>query len=238
MKIQYYLIHCQEHREREEHIDKFRNKFQQKINIFNGIYTKNISIDNQLEYISNFNKNLRLVTNKTFGNEYRFNYTGEIGCYLSHFSIIEKIMNDKNNNILDYDYSVIFEDDIHYNDDINPHEEIVKIVKDLNSINYDFDLIFLGNLNNNKGTNIINNIYNLDPNTICWGTHALLINNKNIEKIYNHNCNIDGEIDTHYVYSSHRNELNGLVIYPVLFYQADFKSNIKCDIENIRNILL
>jgi GR25 family glycosyltransferase involved in LPS biosynthesis len=227
MKIQYYLIHCQEHKERKEHIDNFQDKFKQKINIFDGIYTKNVSIEHQVDYINNFNKDLRLVTNKTFGNDYKFNYSGEIGCYLSHFSIIEKIMNDSKDKS---DYSVIFEDDIDFNDNINPHEEIVKIVEDLKSINYDFDLIFLGNLNNNNGTNIINNIYKLDPNTICWGTHALLINNKNIEKIYNHNCNIDGEIDTHYVYSTHRNELNGLVIYPILFSQADFKSNIKCDV--------
>jgi len=229
MQIQYYLIHCQEHKEREEHINNFQNKFKQKINIFDGINTKNVSIENQLDYINNFNKDLKFVTNKTFGNEYKFNCSGEIGCYLSHFSIIEKIMNDNKTNI-DYDYSVIFEDDIHFDDNINPHEEIVKIIDDLKSINYDFDLIFLGNLNNNNGTNIINNVYKLDPNTICWGTHALLINNKNIEKIYNHNCNIDGEIDTHYVYSTHRNELDGLVIYPILFSQAEFKSNIKCDV--------
>jgi GR25 family glycosyltransferase involved in LPS biosynthesis len=228
MQIQYYLIHCQEHKERKEHIDNFQNKFKQKVNIFDGIYTKNVSIENQLDYINNFNKDLRLVTNKSFDNDndYEFSYSGEIGCYLSHFSIIEKIMNDNKTNI-DYDYSVIFEDDIDFNDNINPHEEIVKIIDDLKSINYDFDLIFLGNLNNNNGMNIINNIYKLDPNTICWGAHALLINNKNIEKIYNNNCNIDGEIDTHYVYSIHRNELNGLIIYPILFSQAELKSNIK-----------
>jgi GR25 family glycosyltransferase involved in LPS biosynthesis len=150
MEIQYYLIHCSQHREREKHIINLQKDLNEKIQIFDGIYTKNVPLKNQLDYIKSFNKNI--IT------KFNFIYSGEIGCYLSHFSIIEKIMNEQKNNS-DYDYTVIFEDDTDCNDNINPHEEIEKIINNVNSINFDFDLIYLGNYNNNKGINIINNIY-------------------------------------------------------------------------------
>jgi GR25 family glycosyltransferase involved in LPS biosynthesis len=228
MQIKYYLIHCKEHKERQEHIDNFQNKFEQQINIFDGIYTKNVPLEKSLDYINAFNK----TYNKNIIKKFSFKYSGEIGCYLSHFSIIEKIMNDKTNNTLDNDYTVIFEDDTDCNDKINPHEEIVKIINDINSINFDFDLIYLGNLNNNKGVDIINNIYYLDQENSCWGTHALLINNKNIEKIYNSILTIYHEIDIQYSFLGKKKIINSAVIYPSMFFQANYKSNIRVDPDN------
>jgi GR25 family glycosyltransferase involved in LPS biosynthesis len=221
MEIQYYLIHCPQHTEREKNIIKIQNDLNQKIQIINGIYTKNVFLNNQLDYIKSFNENI------SFEDDFRFYLSGQIGCYLSHFSVIEKIMNEKNNNELKYDYSVIFEDDVTYIKPSNPIEEIKKIINDINSINFDFDLIYLGNYNYNKGINIINNIYYLDKNKKCWGAHALLINNKNIEKIYNSILKIKDEIDNHYLISGIKKEINCAVIYPSIFFQANYKSNIK-----------
>jgi len=221
MEIQYYLIHCCQHTERENHIISLQNDLNQKIQIFDGFYTKNVPLNRQLDYIKSINKNI------SFENDFRFYLSGQIGAYLSHFGIIEKIMNEKNNNELKYDYSVIFEDDVTYFKNTNPIEKTKKIINDLNSINFDFDLIYLGNYNNNKGTNIINNIYQLDKNKKCWGAHALLINNKNIEKIYNSVLKIKDEIDNHYLISGIKKEINCAVVYPSIFFQADFKSNIK-----------
>jgi GR25 family glycosyltransferase involved in LPS biosynthesis len=227
MKIQYYLIHCLQHTERQKQIDIFQKKFEQQINVFNGIYTKNVPLKNQLDYIKSFNKNII--------NKFSFIYSGEIGCYLSHFSIIEKIMNEKKNNS-DYDYTVIFEDDIDCNHNIKPHEEIEKIINDVNSINFDFDLIYLGNLNNNKGVKIINNVYYLDEASNCWGTHALLINNKNIEKIYNSILTIYRQIDNQYSILGKKKVINCAVIYPSIFFQANYKSNIRGDKDNSKNL--
>jgi GR25 family glycosyltransferase involved in LPS biosynthesis len=205
LKLNYYMIHCIEHIEREENIKQTTFKLNKPINIFNGINTLNISLNDQIIYINNFNNKIK--------SSFKFNKPGQIGCYLSHFKIIENIMN----NNLNYDYSVIFEDDVYFGKYLNTN--INKIVIDLNSLNINFDLIFLGNSNNNKGDKLINNIYNIDINNYCWGTHALLINNKNINKIYNLNCNITHEIDTHYASLIKNRKLIGFVIYPPLCFQ-------------------
>jgi GR25 family glycosyltransferase involved in LPS biosynthesis len=214
VNINYYMIHCIEHTYRDKFIGDLILKLKKPINMFNGIYTKNVSLDNQIKYINNFDKNLKL--------NFKFYLQGQIGCYLSHHKIIENIMN----NNLNYEYSVIFEDDVIFGKYLN--NSINKIIIDLNSLNIDFDLIFLGNCSNNKGTNLINNIYYIDINNNCWGTHALLINNKNIKKIYDLNCNITNEIDTHYASLLKNKKLNGFVIYPSLCLQnSNLISTIK-----------
>jgi GR25 family glycosyltransferase involved in LPS biosynthesis len=221
MNIKYILIHCSQHTEREKHIKKIFKTLKQPIDVFNGIYVKNISLDEQEECITTFDNNIRFDERRN----YRFSLSGQIGCYLSHFKVIEEIMTNKKNNLLDSDYSVIFEDDVKFNKYL--HQDINQIICDLNTNNFDFDIIYLGNFNNNHANILTNNIYHLNKNTACWGTHALLINNKNIDKIYNVNCRIKGEIDNHYYLSIINNELNGLVIYPPICFQyRKLKSNI------------
>lgn len=229
--LKYYLIHCLEHKEREDHINNLHIKLGKlgklgnpiNINIFCGIYTKYIDVSNQIEYINSFDKNI--CFDKL--NNFRFKLPGQIGCYLSHFKLIEKIMNDDKNHLLNNrNYSVIFEDDVKFDSNLN--NNIIKIINDLNSLKVDFDLIFLGNTCNNHGIKLINNIYYMDNNNNCFGTHALLINNKNIKKIYNINCNIKNEIDSHYTESIKQSQLNGFVIYPsICFQNTTFTSNIR-----------
>lgn len=204
-KLNYYIIHCIEHTNRSEYINKIEYKLNRPIILFNGIYTKNISLNNQITYINNFDKNIK--------SSFKFNKTYQIGCYLSHFKIIEKIMNSNLNN----NYSIIFEDDVYFGKYLD--FKIYKIIQDLNNLNKDFDLIFLGSCNYNKGEHLINNIYYLDSNKYCWGSHALLIKNKNIKKIYTLNCNITHEIDNHYTLLIKNNKLNGFVINPPLCFQ-------------------
>ena len=218
-KLNYYMIHCIEHKEREENIKLIKAKLNKPIIIFNGINTKNIFLEDQIIFINNFNKNIK--------SSFKFNKNGQIGCYLSHFKVIENIMNNK----LDYDYSVIFEDDILFGKYLNTN--INKIIIDLENLNLDFDLIFLGNCNNNRGSHVINNIYNIDKDKSCWGTHALLIKNKNIKKIFNLNCDITHEIDTHYASLIKNKKLNGFVIYPSLCFQ---NSNLLSTIKPLKKI--
>jgi hypothetical protein len=91
-----------------------------------------------------------------------------------------------------------------------------------------WDIVFLGNLNNNHGNIFKDNIYYLDPRISCFGTHALLINNNFLDKIYNLNCLIRNEIDSHYKLLIDNNKLKGFIIYPPLCYQNNIlPSNIK-----------
>ena len=97
---------------------------------------------------------------------------------------------------------------------------ITNIINDIKTTNTDFDIIYLGSLNNNRGKNVTNNIYCLDATKPCFGTHAMLINNANIEKIYQSNCNIIHAIDNQYFFNTVTNRLNGFVISPSICYQS------------------
>ena len=149
----------------------------------------------------------------------------DVTCLIS--KIVEKILNNnKNNNLLENDYSVVFEDDVTFDRCINLQVE--EIIKNLNNSGIDFDVIFLGNHNNNHGQHVVSNIYKLDPNSYCWGTHAMLIKNKNVEKIYNSLLNIKYEIDGQYKIDIDSNILNGFVIYPCIAGQKyELVSHIK-----------
>jgi GR25 family glycosyltransferase involved in LPS biosynthesis len=217
--IKYYIIHCDEHIDRVNHINVVKELLNKDICIVKGYYTKNNSLDRNkvIEYLGEIDSNMVL-------SEFNFNLSGQIGCYVSHHMLVKKIYDDKTNNIDIGDYSVIFEDDVLFKN--NLHDNINKIINDLS--NDDFDIVFLGSLNKNHGIRKTNNIYYLNEKDWCWGTHALLINNKNIKKIYDNNCNIHHEIDNHYKILIDSKKLNGFVIYPQLCNQnIKFKSNIK-----------
>jgi GR25 family glycosyltransferase involved in LPS biosynthesis len=221
--INYYIIHCSNHKERQKHIKNIYSILEKPINIFNGIYTKNIDINtiNIQSYLQNFDYNLQIKNN------FNFSLSGQIGCYLSHHLLIKNILlNNKERN--NQSYSVIFEDDVTWNNNINLNIEINQIINNLLNLTIDWDIIFLGNLNNNHGKLLKNNIYYLNPKLYCFGTHSLLINNKNLQKIYSFNCLIRNEIDSHYKFLIDNNKLKGFIIYPPLCLQnTSLLSNIK-----------
>lgn len=223
INIYYYLIHCHEHKERQKHIKKIYSILEKPIGIFNGIYTKNIDITtiNIQSYLQNFDYNLKIKGN------FSFSLSGQIGCYLSHHLLVKHILLC-NKDINNQSYSVIFEDDVTWNNNINLHIKISQIINILSELEIDWDIIFLGNLNNNYGKKLKGNIYYLNPRIHCFGTHALLLNNKNIKKIYCFNCLIRNEIDSHYKFLIDNNKLKGFVIYPPLCLQnISLISNIK-----------
>jgi GR25 family glycosyltransferase involved in LPS biosynthesis len=125
-----------------------------------------------------------------------------------------------------YDYTIIFEDDLKVLTP-NLYRDVEKILDDLNSIqNNDFDIIFLGNLKNNHGDKIINNIYTIDKNNDLWGTQSYLINNKSTNKILKNIQKIDKPIDVKYQDLLKENKLKGYIIYPILVTQNGFDSTI------------
>jgi GR25 family glycosyltransferase involved in LPS biosynthesis len=121
-------------------------------------------------------------------------------------------------------YTVIFEDDFKIID----NNLDLKINDILSSIDIDFDILYLGNLNNNHSNLYKNNIYYINLQQPLWGTHAYLINNKNIKKIYNSLLNMDKAIDNKIKENFDNKILNGLVIYPNLVNQNEiFNSTIR-----------
>lgn len=202
--ITYIVIHMKGNRERYENVLLNETKLKQKINIFDAIDGKKINLNDLTNYAPNLKNNF--IPNKYTPN---FNiYAGVIGCYLSHLMVIKNI--DTNTG-----YTVIFEDDLKILDD-DLHKNINTI---LDNMTDDFDLIFLGNLNNNHKDNYKDNIYYIDPNNHLYGNQAYIVNNKNAKKIYNLIFNIDDAIDAKYKELIDKKLLNGFVIYPILVEQ-------------------
>ena len=140
----------------------------------------------------------------------------EIGCYLSHYLLV------KSGICSSYDFSVILEDDAQIlSEDL--HSEVLTVLKE---IDIDFDILFLGNLNHHKGPHYKENIYFLDMIAPCWGTHALLIKNKNAAKICEELRYINIPIDNKYTDLIRSGKLVGMVIHPVLSFPFPSKSTI------------
>ena len=88
---------------------------------------------------------------------------GEIGCFLSHVHLLNKVV-DSNN------YTLILEDDAKVPDDL-----IDKIINVIENSPKDFEIIFLG-------YNYYEEYYTFKKNSCVYGTHACLINPKNMTK--------------------------------------------------------
>lgn len=207
--ISYNVIHMKNsNKNKYNNILNIEKQINQKINIFNAIVGKNVN----LKKLNIFDENIKF--------NFKYTFPGEVGCYLSHLLLIKQASTDIIN-----DYTVIFEDDFKVNNN-NLDEEINNIIDETNG---DFDMIYLGNLNNNHKTQIIDNIYTVDSLTPLWGTHALLINNKNANKILSNITNIDQAIDNKYKSIIDDNSIKAYVIYPILVEQNtdDFKSEIR-----------
>jgi GR25 family glycosyltransferase involved in LPS biosynthesis len=210
--IDYYVIHLKDSSpERKENILMNQKILGKKINIFDAVNGKEVDLNN----LQIFDKNIN----------FNFDYysVGEVGCYLSHLMLYKKIMESKKK------YTVIFEDDfIIENNDI--HTKIHKITNDVN----DFDIVYLGNTYDNYDIDnkISENIYTPKLFTKLYGAHALLINNKYINKIYNYLIDIDRPIDIKLQDLINETKLKGYVYHPILVSQDNikFKSQIRSEL--------
>lgn len=182
-------------------------KLNKKIDFFDAINGSNINLNELSLYDSEIKLN------------FNYEYIGELGCYLSHMLLIKSFINSKDG------YSVIFEDDLKILDD-NLNDKITKIIEKLDG---NFDIIYLGNLNDNHGDKIIDDVYTINKSEYLWGTHAYIINNNSAQKIYTSLLYIDIAIDNKFKYNIDNNILNGYVIYPVLVTQnsTEIISNIR-----------
>jgi len=217
--INYYVIHISSNIERKNNIIDMEKKINKKIKIFDAI----MGTDLLMQYSNNKNKinNINITKIMQYDNyiNYNFNYKtiNEVGCYLSHFVLIKSLLNTH------YQYTLIFEDDFYIvNDDFN--EQLNNI---LDKIEVDFDLLFLGTTTNNCGLKYKDEIHYVDKNTCLHGTHAYVINNKNINKIYNYLLNFDSQIDVKYQELIKHDKLIGFIVYPHIVDQDQFRTTIQ-----------
>lgn len=194
--ISYYIIHCEKHVERLKNIERVKKDL--NVELFEGVEITASEISEKFPEIS-------LV-------ESGFRNKGELGCYLSHYSLLKKIKDEPG-------YSVIFEDDVKFEKGL--HEKIEQIIQE------DFDMVFLGNLQNARGAHVKHNIYK-PPRGALWGTHALLFKNENVHKIIDTLTTMEMAIDNQYKKRFDEGRINAFVIQPNLCVQnKGLRSTIK-----------
>lgn len=193
--MNYYIIHCKKHTKRLKNVELVQKNL--NVEIFEGIESPEISeIFPEISFVKGG------LT------------AGEIGCYLSHYSLLKKIKDIPG-------YSVIFEDDVKFQHGLD--KKIEKIISEME----DFDMIFLGNLQNARGSRIKSNIYN-PPKGTLWGTHGLLFKNENVQKIIDTLLSMECAIDNQYKKRIDEGKINAYVIQPNLCVQNKFlKSTIR-----------
>lgn len=138
---------------------------------------------------------------------------GEYGCYMSHLKVYNLIKEHNHPG-----YSVVFEDDF----DIKTDDFVIKMAKiteTINDYNPDFDLLYLGTNYENHGELIKDDIYKIDKGSNLFGAHAILVNNKSIDKIIQNTQIIKVPIDVALQELCFDDKLTGLIIYPNIVSQ-------------------
>ena len=126
-------------------------------------------------------------------------------------------------------YSLIFEDDFSIIDE-NFKETLnnsLEILKDI-----DFDLLYLQNnaylTKKNRGDNIKENVYYFDKTDSFYGTVAVLVKNKSIDKIIQNTTPINDPLDVQLVSLGIDDKLILLTLYPQIVDQGqDMPSTIR-----------
>lgn len=205
-----YVIHCQKHIERLPNIDHHLKKLFPQLKIWDGIM-----INNNVPFLQ---KEMQKYDNNiTVKNEHIFKTLGEIGCYLSHHSLLKHIKETKSLS----KYTLILEDDgMLSNDTVNIEHILDKV---------EFDILYLGLNNENRNKRITDTIYTIDKKKPIQGTHAYVVNNKNINKIYESILTPIGPIDYQYEISIKKDTINAVIFFPYLCIQdrKSFHSTIK-----------
>lgn len=146
------------------------------------------------------------------------------GCYMSHYKLIEMLLNKYQIHQLNTEYSIIFEDDFNIVSN-NFTQEVDNIVKQLENKKYDFDIILLGSEGYHNGKEIIPNVFTYGPTGHAFCLHGYLVNNKNLNKIYNVISYVDEAIDWKVMLSAQKGLLNLLLVKPDLVKQHSYSDN-------------
>jgi len=214
-EMDFYVITTKK-RERMENINLQLNKLKTQgtpihLEIINGVVGKDLDLTELInrkmvspDFQSGYNSSTEKIKKK------------EIGCYLSHLQIYETIR--KKTLKPQQKYSVIFEDDF---DICSEHfiEDIQTTLTYLEKNQIDFDVLFLGTLTDNHGETVSKKIYKIDKSKKIYGTHAMIINHRNIHRVIEHLQFIKNPIDNRYTELCHSDKITAYVIYPHLVKQ-------------------
>jgi GR25 family glycosyltransferase involved in LPS biosynthesis len=212
--IDIYVISLR-HENRLKNINEQQKKIIRNIEIFDAVKGDNLNLENLIE---------QKVISPAWLNRNDDYKKREVGCYMSHYNLYNKIKNDKKSK-----YTIVFEDDF-YIIESNFYERVLQIVNTLNKQNIDFDILYLGNIYNNHGDHVIDNIYKVDYSNQIVGTHAMLFNNKNIDTVIDNLTFSDIPIDLKLSNKSEINDIKILVVYPVMANQGGAETS---DIRNM-----
>ncbi len=205
-KIISYVIHMRSNLFRGKNIEEQCEKIGNiKLNIFDAVVGAELDIE-------------KIKKETSFKTDFEGRLRGEIGVFLSHKGVLDKIKEDKK-----YDYTIIFEDDFIIKCD-NLEDEVKKILSKIDENKLDFDIIYLGfningiieNTSNPEPQKVIDNICEFDYKNNIYGLHGLLIKNKNVDKILSSIKEMNEPIDVKYNKFIKNNILRSYLIYPKL----------------------
>jgi GR25 family glycosyltransferase involved in LPS biosynthesis len=113
---------------------------------------------------------------------------GEIGCYMSHYNILNKIKN------YNHDYSIVIEDDVEF--DINKNINIIKDI--VNNAPSDWEIIFIGHnyYETQEKNHHTFNEYTFKKISMVFGTQSYIIKNSAIPLKIQQLLPIKNPIDT------------------------------------------
>lgn len=189
--IEYHVIHMLDNIDRKQNIHQNIEKLNRDIVIFAAIPGKDVDA---------FAKKHPYIT---LVPDYMMT-TNEIGCYLSHFTLLGSLKNSTS------DYCVIFEDDFNIGDDFK--DELTKIIHQMNDVM--FDILYLGNNVSNHGLHYKDNIFHVDKERCIYGLHGYVIRTASIKKIYDQLYRVDLPIDVKLKELINRYRLMGFVLHP------------------------
>lgn len=202
--VKYYVVQMSSRPDRVENVNIQEQKLGKKINRFEAILGK----DNE-EYAYLIGRDTTIEHIRT---------PGELGCFLSHYELIKKIMNEDSRS----GYSVIFEDDFDLVSE-NTDEIINHYIEMLKMNHRYFDLLFLGRCSVNSNPVYKDSLYeivNLNDDIVIMCTHGYIINNRNIEKIFKLiDEEIDIVIDHKYNQLTKSGQLKTYLLDPPIVYQ-------------------
>lgn len=155
-----------------------------------------------------------------------------IGCGLSHKLLWKKFIETKK------DYSVIFEDDIIYDENLDIKKEIEYALK---TAPKDFDILYLGNIRLpglTQLTKVTDNVYN---SSLSLATHAYIISKKGAKKLSLPKIKLFNHVDVCLQYYSWISYIKCYTLEPRLFYQTStcsISSNTPNSFPSVLNTIL
>lgn len=207
-EVTFYVItlHTEE---RLKNIETQQAKMKTKINYFDGVNGREVDINS----VKDPKIDKAFKTNEKIRNN-------EIGCYLSHYYLYQKIASSGNPK----GYTVIFEDDFVIDDDFE-----TKLAEGLERVgNKDFDILYLENQTNNIGKVTEHpQICEMDRNIELFGTLAYLVKNKNIPKIIQNTNFMKVPIDVQLRDSIFGGALKAYTFCPFIVKQSGMPSTIR-----------